>query len=88
MSALTGGKIASTLSGGGGAEVVSNTTAKTMRVIGFLVLTDTIFASVTADGNYKATGLTGVTFPAGMQLPFRLKAFQLTSGSVCAILAS
>lgn len=73
--------------GGTGAEVVANTTARAYRTIGFVVITDSTFSAVTADAGFSATGLTGVAFPVGVTLPFRLSAFTLTSGSVLAIKA-
>ncbi len=73
--------------GGTGAELVANTTARAYRTLGFIVTTDATFSAVTADAGYTVTGLTGAVFPAGLTLPFRLSAFTLTSGTVLAIKA-
>lgn len=73
--------------GGSGSELVSNAIARTYRTLGFTVITAATFAAVTADEGYSATGLTGVAYPVGTWLPFRLGGFQLTSGSVLAIKA-
>lgn len=82
-----GAKLLHVLGGGSGAEVVSNTAPRTYRTLGFLVLTSATFSAATADSGYLAAGLTGVAYPAGTTLPFRLSAFTLTSGSVLAIRA-
>lgn len=81
------GKLIHCLVGGSGCEVVANTTNRTYRTLGFTVLTDATFSLATADAGYSATGVTGVLFPAGLNLPFRLSTFTLTSGSVLAIKA-
>lgn len=73
--------------GGSGAEVVADTAAKTFATLRFLVITAATFSSVTPAAGFTATGLTGVAFPVGSVLPFRLTAFTLTSGSVLAIKA-
>lgn len=80
-------KSAHVLSGGSGAEVVSNTVARTFATLGFLVLADAVFSAVTPSTGYTTTGLTSVTFPAGSTLPFRFASFTLASGSVLAIKA-
>lgn len=75
------------LSGGSGATVVSGTVPQAMSVLGFIVLADVIFSAVAGLGGYTTDGLTGVSFPAGMTLPFRLSGFTLASGSVLAVKA-
>lgn len=73
------------LSGGSGATVVEDTTPQTIETIGFKVLADAVFSSVTPAPGYTATNLTDVTYPAGITLPFRFSAWTLTSGSVIAV---
>lgn len=80
-------KLGHVLAGGSGAAVVSTTVAQTMPTLGFIALTDCVFAAATGLAGYTTTGLTGVSFPAGITLPFRLATWQLTSGSVLAIRA-
>ena len=78
-------KIANILIGGVGSAVVNSTATQTYSTIGFVCITDTIFATAVADTGYSVTNITGITFTAGMTLPFRLSSFSLTSGSVLVI---
>jgi hypothetical protein len=80
-------KLAFTLAGGSGVELVSNTTKREYRTIGFIVQTDCVFSLATGDTGYTVTGVTGITFEKGQTLPWRLNEFTLASGSVQAIKA-
>lgn len=80
-------KLLHVLGGGSGAAVVADTTSQSYRILGIIVLTDAVFEEVGAAPGYAATDIAGVTFPAGLTLPFRLDYFNLVSGSVLAIKA-
>ena len=78
------------LAGGSGLLVIDNTTPQTARTLGFIAITDVVFASATADaasGYLSTTGLAGKTIAQGTTLPARLSAWTLTSGTAGAILA-
>lgn len=80
-------KLVHVVGGGSGAEVASDTALHATPTLGFIVLSDVTFDTVTPMDGFTATNLTGVTFPAGLTLPFRLAEWTLTIGSVLAILA-
>ena len=68
-------------------KVVSTTDATTGNIYWITVLTDAVIATILVNGSncVASKGLTGVTLPAGTDLPFRkfrASSITLTSGTV------